>query len=100
MGIIVSVSYFSGPSTADWVKNHYGLYNQNLVENHALWGRIVFIIQIFISLLGVMSLSNYLQDEKNSPKIHYLMLILLVINTIIILYTAHLGGLIRRVDLI
>lgn len=100
LAILTSLSYFTGPATADWVKILLSTYPQNLVENHALWGRFGFIVQILIGLMGIMALANALQDEKPYKSIAYILLFLLIINTFILVYTAHLGGLIRRPDLI
>lgn len=97
--IITSISYFTGPATADHVKIVLQNYSQDLVESHALWGRIAFIVQIFAGLIGIMGLSSYLQEEKPSQKLPYILFVLLLINVLILLYTAHLGGMIRRPDL-
>jgi NADH:ubiquinone oxidoreductase subunit 4 (subunit M) len=97
---ITSLSYFTGPSTADWVKNNIANYPQDLVENHALWGRIAFILQIFSALIGIMAISSYWQDEIPSKKLPYVLALILLVNTIILIYTAHLGGSIRRPDFI
>lgn len=100
LAVLTSLSYFTGPATADWVKMHLATYPQNTIENHALWGRFGFIFQIFIGLIGVMALSNAIQDEKPYKSIPYLLVFLLIINTFVLVYTAHLGGLIRRIDLL
>lgn len=99
IGILTGVSYFTGPATADWVKTHLTHYPQDLVENHALLGRLVFVLQTFASLIGIMALSSYWQGEKPSVKLPYILLIVLIITTLLLLYTAHLGGMIRRTDL-
>jgi uncharacterized membrane protein len=99
MAIITSISYFTGPATAEHVKIVLQNYSQDLVESHALWGRIAFIVQIFAGLIGIMGLSSYLQEEKPSQKLPYILFVLLLINVLILLYTAHLGGMIRRPDL-
>jgi len=99
LAIVASISYFTGPATADHIKSVIQNYPQDLVENHALWGRITFILQVFSGLIGIMALSGYLQGEKPSQKLPYILFVLLLINTLILLYTAHLGGMIRRPDL-
>lgn len=99
MAIITSISYFTGPATAEHVKIVLQNYPQDLVESHALWGRIAFIVQIFAGLIGIMGLSSYLQDENPSPKLPWILFIILGVNIFILIYTAHLGGMIRRIDI-
>lgn len=97
--VLTSIAYFTGPEAADWTKTVLEDYPQDHVENHALWGRIAFVVQVLIGLLGIMCWASILQEEKPNAKIGVVMAILLVVNTLVIIYTAHLGGMIRRVDL-
>ena len=57
------------------------------------------MIQVIAGLLGIMGWSSILQEEKPASFLSPLLLVLLVSNTFIVFYTAHLGGLIRRLDL-
>ncbi len=97
--IITGIAYFTGPETADWTKEVLDSFPQDHVEDHALWGRIAFVIQGIVGLIGVMGWSSILQEEKPNAKIPILLIVLLIINTLVILYSAHLGGMIRRIDL-
>ncbi len=99
MAITASIAYFTGPETAVWVKAHISDYNKDIVENHALWGRIGFSVGILAGLLGVMSIANYAQEEKPHKSIPWILLVITVLLVIIFGYTAHLGGYIRRPDL-
>ncbi len=100
VAIFASLAYFTGPSTADWVKNSFSNYPQDLVENHALWGRFGFTISILSALLGVMAISNYAQDEPPHKAIPWVLLSIQILLLVLFIYTAHLGGLIRRPDLL
>lgn len=99
-GGIAAIAYFTGPNTTDWVKLTLDSYPQDHVENHALWGRMAFVLQVIIALIGVMGWASILQEEKPDKKIFFVLITLLLINSLILLYTAHLGGLIRRMDLL
>ena len=99
LGIISAIAYFTGPNAADWTKEILDSYSQDHVENHALWGRIAFVIQVIAALIGIMGWASILQEEKPYQRIPVILIVLLSLNTISILYTAHLGGLIRRMDL-
>ena len=96
---ITAIVYFTGPEAADYTKEVLANYSQDQVEDHALWGRIAFVIQGVAGLLGVMGWASILQEEKPYHLIPTILLIMLIANTLVILYTAHLGGLIRRLDL-
>jgi hypothetical protein len=99
-GITAGIAYFTGPEAADYLKGFLEGYNQNLVENHALWGRVAFVIQVIAAFLGIMGWASILQEEKPDKRIAWLIIALLAVNILVMLYTAHLGGEIRRPDLI
>lgn len=96
---MASIAYFTGPATAEWVKEEISNYSKNLVENHALWGRVGFIMSILTGILGIVAITNYAQDEKPHQAIPWILFFILLINVLVFTYTAHLGGLIRRPDL-
>ncbi|MEL6835341.1 MAG: hypothetical protein AAFP77_20240 [Bacteroidota bacterium] len=96
---ITGIAYFTGPETSEWTKQVLPSFPQDHVENHALWGRIAFVLQSIAGLLGVMGWASILQEEKPDRRIPGILITLLIANTLVILYTAHLGGMIRRMDL-
>lgn len=99
IAIVASISYFTGPTTAEWVKTHFVGYSKDLVQNHALWGRIGFTTSILNGLISIMAIANYMQGEKPHKAIPWIVICLVILSTLIYTYTAHLGGLIRRPDL-
>ena len=99
LGVVSAIAYFTGPEAADWTKTILENYNQDHVENHALWGRIAFVIQVIGALVGVMGWASILQEEIPDRRITMILVFLLTVNTFVMIYTAHLGGLIRRMDL-
>ena len=100
LAVITGIAYYTGPETADWTKQVLVSFPQDQVEDHALWGRVAMVIQVITGLLGVMGWASVLQEEKPDRKIYIILIVLLIVNTLIIMYTAHLGGMIRRMDLI
>lgn len=98
LGFIAGIAYFTGPEAADWTKLVLASYPQDLVENHALWGRIAFVIQVIAALIGIMGWASILQEEKPDKRIPIILIVLLITNTLVMVYTSHLGGLIRRMD--
>ena len=99
LAVISSIAYFTGPEAADWTKEVLTSFPQDHVEDHALWGRIAFVIQGIAGLLGVMGWASILQEETPDRRIAGVVIALLITNTLVLLYTAHLGGFIRRMDL-
>ena len=99
LAIISGVSYFTGPEASDWIKQIVDSFPQDQVEDHALWGRIAFVMNVLTGLLGIMGWASILQEEKPDNRISTVLMVLLLINTLVIIYTAHLGGMIRRMDL-
>jgi hypothetical protein len=100
LGLIAGIAYFTGPKAADWTKEVLVNYPQDHVENHALWGRVGFVIQVICALIGVMGWASIAQEEKPDKRIPLILMSFLLVNTVVMLYTAHLGGLIRRMDLL
>ena len=99
LGIVASIAYYTGPQAADYTKEILDSYSQDLVEDHALWGRVAFVVHVVAALLGIMGWASILQEEKPYAKLPLLLGVLMLLNTGVIFYTAHLGGLIRRLDL-
>jgi len=100
IAVIAAIAYFTGPKAADWTKSILLPYPQDHVENHALWARVAFVVQVITGLLGIMGWASILQEELPDRRIPSILIFLLSINTVVMIYTAHLGGLIRRMDLI
>ena len=96
---ITGIAYFTGPEASDWTKQVLTDFPQDHVEDHALWGRIAFVLQGITGLLGIMGWASILQEEVPDRRIPSILIVLLIVNTLVIFYTAHLGGLIRRMDL-
>lgn len=100
LAIITVIAYFTGPETADWVKETLTDYPQDLVEDHALWGRIGMVIQGIAGILGIMGWASIAQEELPDRRIATIVIVLLVINILVLIYTGHLGGQVRRPDLV
>jgi uncharacterized membrane protein len=100
LGVVATIAYFTGPKAADYTKLVLDPYPQDRIENHALWGRVAFVIQGIAALIGIMGWASILQEEKPDKRIGIILIVLLAINTLVMIYTAHLGGFIRRMDLL
>ncbi|HBH06428.1 MAG TPA: hypothetical protein DDX92_07480 [Flavobacteriales bacterium] len=99
LGIVAAIAYFTGPESSDYIKQVLTDFPQDHVEDHAFWGRVGFVIQVIAGLVGIMGWASILQEEAPDRRTTVVLITLLIINTLILLYTAHLGGYIRRMDL-
>jgi hypothetical protein len=43
---VASIAYYTGPQAADYTKQILDSYSQDLVEDHALWGSVAFVIHV------------------------------------------------------
>ncbi len=99
MAITASIAYFTGPGTADWLQNLSQTFDKELIENHALLGRFAFIAAILTGLLGLMNRVQKNEEGHPVKTLYFLQFILVILSLGLFIYTAHLGGAIRRPDL-
>ncbi|MBO6515646.1 MAG: hypothetical protein JJ975_03755 [Bacteroidia bacterium] len=99
LAVLTVASYFTGPEAAEWTKQVLANFPQDHVEDHALWGRVGMVIQGIAGLLGIMGWASIAQEEVPDRRISVILITLLIVNTLVLIYTAHLGGFIRRMDL-
>lgn len=99
MAITAAIAYFTGPGTADWLKSLPQTFNKELIENHALWGRFTFMAAMLTGLIGLMNRVQKNEEEHPAKTLYFIQFILVIISLCLIMYTAHLGGAIRRPDL-
>lgn len=100
LNILTAIAYFTGPEAAEWTKVVLEPFPQDHVEDHALWGRISWVVQGVTGLLAIMGWASIWQEEVPDRRIGPAIIFLLALNTFLIVYTAHLGGMIRRMDLL
>ena len=96
--ITATVAYFTGPTTMEWWQGKIDL-NQEAIEDHGLWGRISFTIMALAGAGSLIALLSDLQDEPVHPAVEKVVLVLLATGCACMIWTAHLGGLLRRPEL-
>jgi len=94
-----TVSYFTGQGAAEWLTDILTL-EQNLLEDHALWGRVAFTILLLAGVMALIAVLAYFQEEEPHSSLPWAIAMLMFISTIILIWTAHLGGLLRRPELV
>ncbi|MEL6822758.1 MAG: hypothetical protein AAFP70_13430 [Calditrichota bacterium] len=94
-----AAAYFTGPGAADWLSEILTL-EQNLLEDHALWGRVAFTVMLIAGVMALMAILAYFQEETPHPALSWGIAVLIFISSLMLIWTAHLGGLLRRPELV
>ncbi|MGV3526958.1 MAG: hypothetical protein ACO1RX_22265 [Candidatus Sericytochromatia bacterium] len=89
-------AYFSGENAEKAVEHLVGV-SESLIENHEELARVATILMELVGLSALLSLWKGLQKWRNGMVVGTLVLALLTSGTLI--WTAHLGGLIRHSEL-
>ena len=92
------VAYLTGPTAADWLQQVIKL-DQDSVEDHGVWGRAAFTVMVLAGAGSLLALIAYLQEEEPHPAIPWVVTGLSLIGLGLLVWTAHLGGLLRRPEL-
>lgn len=92
------LAYFTGPLAAEFLDPITSI-SQDALENHALWGRIAFTLMMMAGAGALIPILNYLQEEEPHPLLVYAVLTLTMLSFAMLVWTAHLGGLLRRPEL-
>ncbi len=91
-------AYFTGPPAAEWLSGVLTL-DQVWIEDHALWGRVAFTIMALAGAASLVALLAYWQDEQPHASLPWVVGGLTLLAFAAMVWTAHLGGLIRRPEL-
>ena len=93
-----AVAYFTGPTTVEWWQSLVE-WDSGAIEDHGLWGRISFTILALAGVGSVISILAEVQEEKPHPWIFHGVAWLLTAGVLCLIWTSHLGGLLRRPEL-
>lgn len=94
-----SLAYFTGAPSADYLQTVMEI-NQAHIEDHAIFGRIAFVVMAFSGAGALAAQLNFLQEEEPPKALLWAVLICCLLASLILLWTAHLGGSLRRPDFI
>ena len=99
--LAAAAAYFSGPE-ADGVLRGLALDDpqaHKLVEDHALWGRGLFILLGVMGGFSLMCLLQYLQEERPALWQRRLLAASYLAVVPLLAWTSHMGGLIRHTEI-
>ena len=97
-GIGAVIAYNSGPGAYEILKQS-GALTKEIAEEHALMGKGAFVGMILLAVVAGRDLLQAYQDEKPTKFITPALLVLSILMSVFLGYTAHEGGEIRRPEL-
>ncbi|NJL28434.1 MAG: hypothetical protein HC897_11385 [Thermoanaerobaculia bacterium] len=92
-----AVAYYSGPAAYEQLATVLEA-EKTFIEDHAVLGRAAFVGMVIVGVVALQALLQYLQDEKPAPWLRWLLLVLTLAMCGLFAWAAHLGGLIRHVE--
>lgn len=95
--LLSAAAYYSGPAAFEQLEMVLSA-EKNLVEDHAVLGRAAFVGMVIVGVVALQALLQFLQDEKPARWLRWLLLVLTLGMCALFAWTAHLGGLIRHVE--
>ncbi|MCA9002943.1 MAG: hypothetical protein KDB61_13545, partial [Planctomycetes bacterium] len=96
-----AAAYFSGPH-ADEALRALALDDpaaRGLVEAHALWGRVLFILTGILGALSLLGLLQYLQEEIPPRWLRLTLALGYAALVPLLAWASHLGGLVRHTEI-
>jgi hypothetical protein len=98
VAVLSVAAYVTGPMAADWLNEEIAL-EIGRTEDHALWGRAAFTTSALGGAAALVALSAFRQEEEPHKALPWVVAMLTTITLCLLIWTAHLGGLIRRPEL-
>lgn len=96
--VSAAAAYYSGPEAYEQLETVLAA-EKTLIEDHAVLGRAAFVGMVIVGVVALQALLQFLQDEKPARWLRWLLLALTLAMCALFAWTAHLGGLIRHVEL-
>lgn len=94
--LAAAASYFTGGEAFELMKDQL---DTGVVEQHALVARAAFLLYTLGGVGALVALLQELQDEPASPVLRWALLLVNVVVFGVLLWAAHLGGLIRHPEI-
>jgi uncharacterized membrane protein len=99
--LAAALAYYTGPG-ADQLLTDLGIGDpgsREAVENHALWGRGLFVSLGLLGALALQSTLQYFQGETPRNWQRWTLLAGSITLLVLLAWTAHLGGQVRHTEL-
>jgi uncharacterized membrane protein len=93
---VAAASYFTGGEAFETLKTEL---DNDVVERHALFARGAFLLYTLGGIGALVALLQELQEEPAAPALRWALLAVNFAVFALLLWTAHLGGLIRHPEI-
>jgi hypothetical protein len=99
--VFTGIAYYTGPGAyeayqqADW----FTAEMQTRTEDHAVMGRTSFVGMVLLGLGSLVSLLGYAQGQAPAKPLRWGILVLALLLALLMVWTSHEGGLIRRLEI-
>ena len=95
--LAAAASYFTGGEAFELMQDEL---DSDVVEQHALVARGAFLLYTLGGVCALVALLQELQDEPAAPALRWALLGVNAVVFVVLLWAAHLGGLIRHPELL
>jgi protein-S-isoprenylcysteine O-methyltransferase Ste14 len=94
------VAYFTGPATYEFLQELEGFTSEMRAraEDHAVTGRAVFVGMVLLGLGALVSLLAHAQGQPPSKSLRWGILVAAIFMSLLLAWTSHEGGLVRRLE--
>lgn len=96
--VVAAAAYFSGPPAWERIEAEMA-HAQEMFERHGVLGKASFVAAILLGILAFQVIAQHVQGVKPVRWLRLLVLVLALLQTYLMAWTAHLGGLIRHPEL-
>jgi hypothetical protein len=99
--IFAAIAYYSGPDSVEYMQS-LDSWNEAVnvqAELHALWGQGSFLGMVVLGLGSMMALLGYVQGQPPSKWLVRGLLLAGLVLFVVLVWTAHEGGVIRRPEM-
>ncbi len=98
--VFSGIAYFTGPVTYEFLQELEGFSSEMKArtEDHAVMGRTAFVGMVLLGLGALVSLLAYAQGQPPSKGLRWGILVAAIFMSLLLAWTSHEGGLIRRLE--
>ena len=96
---VALVAFLSGPAAYDALAVSFPLLEKPFVEEHAVLGNAAFIVLILVAVIAFASLRSRPKGAAPTRLERRVLLLGLLVACVLLVWSAHLGGLIRHPEI-
>ncbi len=100
--VFAGVAYYTGPGAYEAFESAVWFTDEMKVrtEDHAVMGRTSFVGMVLLGLGSLVSLLGYAQGQPPAKSLRWGILVLALVMALLMVWTSHEGGMIRRLEIL